>query len=695
MPRVTVCLPTYNRAHYLPGAIESVLNQTFWDFELLIYDNASTDETPDIVKGFRDARIRYVRHPQNIGMPKNWVHAINASTGQYCGILSDDDRWDPVFLERLIAPLDEDESVDVAFSDHWLMDAKGQVLRGATDECTRRFRGSLRPGLYRPFWELALRAEALVPSATLFRRLRLITAGALNVQTFLTSVPAYYLFGQLALAGGGAFYVAERLAYYRLHLQSATETISVQAWREYQLACARLSQQAPRGRALAWIRESWVQATMHEGFLLLCRDDRWGAMRAFSRGLCLAPFRARPWIGLVVSFLGIYRWSRSLHARSRSFLHRLRSEYHRRFRSREGGRVSLRTLETYSLKSIARSPIEADMEKTSLPIPPRVSICLPTFNRAHYLQGAIQNILSQTFRDFELIVCDNASTDKTREFVANFRDSRIRYIRNSNNIGVAANWIKAIQLATGEYCTIIGDDDQWHPTFLERMLTPLVQDINVDIAFCDHWLIDATGTELLELTNKYSRAYGRAGLKSGLHKSFLGMILPTQPICHVAALMRRKSLVAAGALDPRAGKVIDYYIFMQLAMAGGGAFYIPERLAYYRIHPESASARFQVQVWRDMQWACTKLLGQHPRGIAATHLRHTLSEAVTSEGLALLREDDRWGAMRTFGRALRMAPLSVRPWLGLGLLLFPNYWRRHLNHTSSFVENVELKSVAR
>ena len=66
MPKVTVCLPTYNRAHYLREAIESVLSQTFQDFELLICDNASTDETSEVVKSFRDARIRYVRHSRNI-----------------------------------------------------------------------------------------------------------------------------------------------------------------------------------------------------------------------------------------------------------------------------------------------------------------------------------------------------------------------------------------------------------------------------------------------------------------------------------------------------------------------------------------------------------------------------------------------------------------------------------------------------
>ncbi len=307
---------------------------------------------------------------------------------------------------------------------------------------------------------------------------------------------------------------------------------------------------------------------------------------------------------------------------------------------------------------------------------PNISVCLPTFNRAHYLRGAIENILSQTFQDFELIICDNASTDETQKVAASFQDPRIRYIRNSSNIGVAANWIKTLQMAAGEYCSIIGDDDRWDPAFLERMRTPLVQDINVDIAFCDHWLIDAAGNVLPELTNKYSKAYGRTGLKPGLHKPFLAMILPTRPICHVASLMRCKSLAATGALDPKAGTVIDYSIFMQLAMAGGGAFYIPERLASYRIHAESVSARFQVQIWRDMQWVCSKLLEQHPAHITATHLQTVLSEAVASEGLALLREGDHCGARRTFGRALRMSPLKLRPWLGLARSLFPNPYRK-------------------
>ncbi len=70
-PRVTVVIPTFNRARFLPVAVDSVLAQTYGDFRLLIADNASTDETADIVARYDDPRIDYVRRPENLGITAN------------------------------------------------------------------------------------------------------------------------------------------------------------------------------------------------------------------------------------------------------------------------------------------------------------------------------------------------------------------------------------------------------------------------------------------------------------------------------------------------------------------------------------------------------------------------------------------------------------------------------------------------
>ena len=98
MPKVSVIITTFNRAEYLEKAIKSVLNQTYSDFELLILDNSSTDNTEEVVKSFNDKRIRYIKHPlltisqaRNLGLKK--------ARGEFIGFLDDDDEWLPNKLE--------------------------------------------------------------------------------------------------------------------------------------------------------------------------------------------------------------------------------------------------------------------------------------------------------------------------------------------------------------------------------------------------------------------------------------------------------------------------------------------------------------------------------------------------------------------------------------------------------------------
>ena len=102
MIKVSVCIPTYNRANLLPYAVNSVLNQTYNDFELIITDDGSTDNTAEVVSQWNDSRIRYIRHPQNIGKSNNMRSGFNAATGEYFIKFDDDDGLTPDFLEKTI-----------------------------------------------------------------------------------------------------------------------------------------------------------------------------------------------------------------------------------------------------------------------------------------------------------------------------------------------------------------------------------------------------------------------------------------------------------------------------------------------------------------------------------------------------------------------------------------------------------------
>jgi glycosyltransferase involved in cell wall biosynthesis len=102
MPTVSVVIPTYNRASRLESTIESVLHQEFEDFEVIVVDDASTDDTEEVVSGFDDPRVAYVAHERNMGGSAARNTGIEASTGTYIAFLDDDDEWLPGKLREQV-----------------------------------------------------------------------------------------------------------------------------------------------------------------------------------------------------------------------------------------------------------------------------------------------------------------------------------------------------------------------------------------------------------------------------------------------------------------------------------------------------------------------------------------------------------------------------------------------------------------
>lgn len=99
---------------------------------------------------------------------------------------------------------------------------------------------------------------------------------------------------------------------------------------------------------------------------------------------------------------------------------------------------------------------------------PKLSVCVPTYNRAEYLSQALHTLTVQTLREFELLVVDNCSTDGTASLVESLRNPRIRFHRNERNVGSRENWNRCLDLAGGEYVAICHDDDLYEPDFLRR-----------------------------------------------------------------------------------------------------------------------------------------------------------------------------------------------------------------------------------
>src|SRR5271156_6221886 len=129
-PKVSVLIPTYNYARYLAEAIESVLEQDFQDFELLIADDCSSDNTAEVVKPFcaRDARVRFAVNPVNLGMVANWNECLKQAQGRHIKFLFGDDKLsDPQALTKLLALLRSDPAAMLAASARMILDAQSNV----------------------------------------------------------------------------------------------------------------------------------------------------------------------------------------------------------------------------------------------------------------------------------------------------------------------------------------------------------------------------------------------------------------------------------------------------------------------------------------------------------------------------------------------------------------------------------------
>lgn len=132
MSRVSVCVPTYNYGRYIAETIESILAQKFIDFELLVVDDCSTDNTASIVESYvqRDARVKFIVNPQNMGMVQNWNHCMALAQGEYIKfVFGDDILASPEALGRMVAKLDENSNVSLVASSRKLIDGNSVAER--------------------------------------------------------------------------------------------------------------------------------------------------------------------------------------------------------------------------------------------------------------------------------------------------------------------------------------------------------------------------------------------------------------------------------------------------------------------------------------------------------------------------------------------------------------------------------------
>ena len=211
--------------------------------------------------------------------------------------------------------------------------------------------------------------------------------------------------------------------------------------------------------------------------------------------------------------------------------------------------------------------------------PPKVSVVIPTYNYARYLDEAIESVLSQTFTDFELIIVDNASTDNTDAVVEKYlSDSRVSYYKNETDIGLGKNFDKALSYARGEYIKFLNADDKFHPELLEKFVRVMEENPGVSLVTCNQEIFGSkTGDFILPFSN----------LQPG--KKILFESLKTHNwIGGPTSVMIRQSNLKLGGYRTDLNFVVDWEMWARQLLAGD-CYIVPDKLVFSREHSNQAT----------------------------------------------------------------------------------------------------------
>ena len=288
---------------------------------------------------------------------------------------------------------------------------------------------------------------------------------------------------------------------------------------------------------------------------------------------------------------------------------------------------------------------------------PTVSVVMPTYQRLTYLRDALESVLAQTYRDFEIVVSDNGSSHEVRTLVESYGDPRVQYRHNGRNIGLQANVLAGYRAARGELLTTLHDDDVWEPTFLECLVPPMLADPAVTIAFCDYSVMGPDGVVDPRATDWNSRREGRTRLAEGLHEDAVELAVVHQSIqVSYAAVFRRS--VDLDAVPADLAPLYDLWIAYLATVGGGRAWYCGQRLTRYRHHGGSATANAP---FYPQEAASYERFLEDPRlsGLRPS-LRRKKARAELRSGLRLLLEEhDAAQARRAVLTSLRTSPSGL------------------------------------
>jgi len=218
---------------------------------------------------------------------------------------------------------------------------------------------------------------------------------------------------------------------------------------------------------------------------------------------------------------------------------------------------------------------------------PIVSIGLPVFNGEKYLKEAVDSILAQTFKDFEVVIFDNASTDQTERICREYasKDSRVRYFRNSKNIGAPDNFNRTFEFSKGKYFKWATCDDVYSPEYLMKCLSVLEKNPSIILCHSKSGCIDENG----KVIGNYDRSTTYLANSLKPHERFSVFLRIINPVWDLCGLILHETLAKTPLQRRYIGS--DRNLLVEISLMGR-IYEVPEYLFFGREHPLRYTGKF-------------------------------------------------------------------------------------------------------
>ena len=569
---VSVVLPSFNRARCIARAMDSVLNQTFTDLELIVVDDGSTDGTKELVEGYADSRVRYVQQ-EHEGACAARNRGIREARGEYIAFQDSDDEWLPEKLEKQMACLKESGS-DIVCSAFYRAE-NGSKERFPPDCKKENYTITLCDIIPENlcstqtllFKKKCFQGEMFDTNLRRLQDWELMIRMVQKWKVLMINEPLVIQYNQQdSISKNTLAYLPALMTIFREVSDKYKEQNAYVKELEHQLSSVRTEYQAKEEQLTSMyagvVNSSCWKMTKPIRYIL----DHWKAFM-LNHGITSRFYRGMRFLwrhGIVEA------WRKTARIV---------------FASRKQTKINKKTLE--------------EQRKYTFPKKVKFSILVPLYNTPErFLREMLQSVQDQTYSDWELCLADGSDDGYSavesicKEYAA--RDSRILYKRLEKNLGISGNTNACLDMATGEYISLFDHDDRLHPSALFEVMKAIC-DQNADFIYTDENAFHKTPKDAF--CPHFKPDFAPDTLRSYNY------------ICHFTTFERGLLEKAGGGFRAEFDGSQDYDMILRLTEQAEHIVHIPKILYYWRSSPNSVASDISEKHYTIV--SAKKALSQH------------------------------------------------------------------------------------